>query len=186
MHAANGYLLEQFLNPLANRRTDAYGGSAENRNRFVLAVAQAVTAAIDAQRVGLRVSPFGVFNDMGAFDGMQAQYLELARALGALGVAYLHLVDHSSMGAPAVPAEFKAQLRAAFGRSFIGSGGFDGASAEAALSEGRADLIAFGRAWLANPDLELRLQRQLPLNAPDPSTFYTPGAPGYTDYPRAA
>ncbi len=186
LHAANGYLLEQFLNPHANRRTDAYGGSAENRNRFVLAVAQAVTAAIGAQRVGLRVSPFGVFNDMGAFDGMQAQYLELARALGALGVAYLHLVDHSSMGAPAVPAEFKAQLRAAFGRSFIGSGGFDGASAEAALSEGRADLIAFGRAWLANPDLELRLQRQLPLNAPDPSTFYTPGAQGYTDYPRAA
>ncbi len=186
LHAANGYLLEQFLNPHANQRADRYGGSGENRNRFVLAVIQAVAAAIGPHRIGIRLSPYGVFNDTGPFEGMKQQYLALARTLGEQKLAYLHLVDHSSMGAPTVPAEFKAHLRAAFGRTFIGSGGYSGESAEAALREGKADLIAFGRLWLANPDLDVRLQRKLPLNAPDPSTFYTPGPKGYTDYPMAA
>ena len=186
LHAANGYLLEQFLNANVNKRTDAYGGSAENRNRFVLEVARAVVAAIGAARVGIRVSPFGAFNETGAFDGVEAQYLALARDLGALPLAYLHLVDHSSMGAPAVPAAFKAQLRTAFGGSFIASGGFfDRDSAEKVLREGHGDLVAFGRAWLANPDLIERLKAGTKLNDPDPSTFYTPGAKGYTDYPRA-
>jgi len=186
LHAANGYLLEQFLNANVNTRDDAYGGSAEKRNRFVLEVARAAVAAIGAGLVGIRLSPFGVFNGTGAFDGVAEQYLALARELGALKLAYLHLVDHSSLGAPEVPAAFKADLRSAFGGSFIASGGYDRASAEQALQDGRGDLVAFGRAWLANPDLIERMQAGLPLNAPDPATFYTPGAKGYTDYPRAA
>jgi N-ethylmaleimide reductase len=186
LHAANGYLLEQFLNANVNTRTDAYGGSAEKRNRFALEVARATVAAIGAARVGIRVSPYGAFNGTGAFDGVEEQYLALARELGALKLAYLHLVDHSSMGAPEVPAAFKARLREAFGSTFIGSGGyFDRASAEKAIKDGRGDLVAFGRAWLANPDLIERMKAGIKLNDPDPSTFYTPGAKGYTDYPRA-
>jgi N-ethylmaleimide reductase len=185
LHAANGYLLEQFLNANVNTRTDGYGGSADKRNRFVLEVARATIAAIGAERVGIRVSPYGAFNNTGAFDGVDEQYLTLARELGALKLAYMHLVDHSSMGAPEVPAAFKAKLRAAFGGTFIASGGFDRASAEAALKDGRGDLVAFGRAWLANPDLIERMKAGIKLNDPDPSTFYTPGAKGYTDYPRA-
>ena len=185
LHAANGYLLEQFLNANVNTRDDAYGGSADKRNRFVLEVARATVAAIGAARVGIRVSPYGVFNGTGAFDGVEEQYLALARELGALKLAYLHLVDHSSMGAPEVPAAFKAKLRAAFGGSFVASGGLDRNSAEQVLKEGRGDLVAFGRAWLANPDLIERMQAGLALNAPDAATFYTPGAKGYTDYARA-
>jgi N-ethylmaleimide reductase len=185
LHAANGYLLEQFLNANVNTRDDAYGGSAEKRNRFVLEVARATVAAIGAGRVGIRLSPFGVFNGTGAFDGVEDQYLALARELGGLKLAYLHLVDHSSLGAPEVPAAFKADLRSAFGGTFIASGGLDRESADRVLREGRADLVAFGRAWLANPDLIERMKAGLTLNAPDPSTFYTPGSKGYTDYPRA-
>lgn len=185
LHAANGYLLEQFLNANVNTRTDAWGGSADKRNRFVLDVARATIEAIGAHRVGIRVSPYGVFNGTGAFDGVEAQYTALAVELGALKLAYLHLVDHSSMGAPTVPAEFKARLKAAFGGTFIASGGFnDLGGAEQAITEGRGDLVAFGRAWLANPDLIERLKAGVALNAPDAATFYTPGAKGYTDYPR--
>lgn len=169
LHAANGYLLEQFLNANVNTRSDGYGGSADNRNRLVLEVARATIAAIGAQRVGIRVSPYGVFNATGAYDGMEPQYLQLARDLGALKLAYLHLVDHSAMGAPEVPAAFKQQLKQAFGGTFIASGGYDRASAEQALAEGRGDLVAFGRAWLANPDLIERLRAGAALNAHLPS-----------------
>ena len=185
LHAANGYLLEQFLNANVNTRDDAYGGSAEKRNRFVLEVARATVAAIGAARVGIRVSPYGVFNGTGAFDGVDEQYLALARELGALKLAYLHLVDHSSMGAPEVPAAFKTGLRSAFGGTFIASGGLDRHSAEQVLKDGRGDLVAFGRAWLANPDLIERMEAGLALNAPDPAAYYTADAKGYTDYPRA-
>jgi N-ethylmaleimide reductase len=185
LHAANGYLLEQFLNANVNTRDDAYGGSADKRNRFALEVARAAVAAIGAARVGIRISPYGVFNGTGAFEGVEPQYLALARELGALQLAYLHLVDHSALGAPAVPADFKARLRSAFAGNFIASGGLDRGSAEQVLAEGRGDLVAFGRAWLANPDLIERMKAGLPLNPPDAATFYTPGAKGYTDYPRA-
>ena len=185
LHAANGYLLEQFLNANVNTRTDAYGGSAGNRNRFVLEVARATVAAIGAHRVGIRVSPYGAFNGTGAFEGVEEQYLALAQELGALNLAYIHLVDHSAMGAPEVPAAFKAKLRTAFGGTFIASGGFGRDSAEQALKEGRGDLVAFGRPWISNPDLIERMKAGVALNDPDPSTFYTPGAKGYTDYPRA-
>lgn len=183
LHAANGYLLEQFLNANVNRRTDGYGGTSEGRNRLVLEVARATAQAIGAERVGIRLSPHGVFNDTGAFPGVDEQYVALVKELSTLGLMYLHVLDHSAMGAPPVPAKLKTDLRAAFRGPFILAGGFDGDSAEQALIERQADLIAMGRAFLANPDLVDRLRQNAPLNAPDPDTFYTPGAQGYTDYP---
>ena len=184
VHAANGYLIEQFLNANVNRRSDGYGGSIAGRNRFALEVARATAAAIGADRVGIRLSPYGAFNSTGAFPEVEAQYLALAPELAAIGLLYLHLVDHSAMGAPPVPAEFKAKLHAGFGGLFIPAGGFDRASAESALAEKRADLVAFGRPFLANPDLVERMRAGAALNAPDMATFYTPDAKGYTDYPR--
>lgn len=186
LHAANGYLIEQFLNANVNRRSDGYGGTIAGRNRFAIEVSRAVVTAIGADRVGIRLSPYGVFNSTGAYPEVEAQYLSLARELSAIGLLYLHLVDHSAMGAPPVPAEFKAKLRSAFDGLFMPAGGFDRASAESALAEKRADLVAFGRPFLANPDLVERMRAGAALNAPDMATFYTPGPKGYTDYPRLA
>ena len=186
LHGANGYLIEQFLNANVNLRQDGYGGSADARNRFALEVAQACVDAIGAERVGMRLSPHGVFNGTGHFEGADAQFLALAHKLSAMGLVYLHVLDHSAMGAPAVPAALKQQLRDAFGQTLIAAGGFDTASAQAALAAGQADLIAFGRPFLANPDLVARMQRGAALNAPDMSTFYTPGEKGYTDYATLA
>lgn len=186
LHGANGYLIEQFLNPLVNLRTDDHGGSSEGRNRLALEIARATAAAIGPDRVGIRLSPYGVFNGTGEFPDVQEQYLALAKSLSELRLLYLHLVDHSSMGAPPVPANVKLELRAAFDGLFILSGGFDHASAEQALLAKRGDLISFGRPFLANPDLVARMRKDAPLNDPDMATFYVPGAKGYTDYPALA
>jgi N-ethylmaleimide reductase len=186
LHGANGYLLEQFIRPNSNQRTDGYGGAIENRARFVLEVVDAVIKAIGKGKVGIRLSPFGVFNDMPLYDAMQADYTWLARQLNERGVVYIHLVDHSAMGAPAVPDTMKAAFRQLFKGALILSGGYDAARAEGDLATGKADLIAVGRPFLANPDLVARWQTGAAVNAPDMSTFYTPGPQGYTDYPTLA
>lgn len=183
LHAANGYLLEQFLNPNVNRRNDGYGGTSDGRNRFVVEVARAAAREIGAERVGIRLSPYGVFNATGPFAGVDEQYLALVSQLSSLGLMYIHVLDHSALGAPPVPAELKGKLADAFAGPVILAGGFDKISAEEALTNGRADLVALGRAFLSNPDLVERFRRDAPLNAPEPTTFYTPGELGYTDYP---
>lgn len=186
LHGANGYLIEQFLNPLVNLRTDKYGGSIKGRNQFALEIVRATVAAIGSERVGIRLSPYGVFNGTGKFPEVEAQYFALAKALSSMKVLYIHLVDHSSMGAPEVPEDFKLKLRESFDGLFILSGGFDLAKAEQALNDQRGDLIAFGRPFLANPDLVARMQKDAPLNVPDNATFYVAGPKGYTDYPTLA
>ena len=183
LHGANGYLLEQFIRPNTNQRADGYGGPIGKRARFVLEVAEATIAAIGKDKVGIRLSPFGVFNDMPLYDSMEADYSYLAQRLNALELLYIHLVDHSPMGAPPVPDSIKATFRKLFRRTLILSGGYDAARAESDLAAGRCDLIAVGRPFLANPDLVTRWRTGAPLNAPDMATFYTPGPKGYTDYP---
>ena len=185
LHAANGYLLEQFLSPDTNQRSDDWGGSVAKRSRFVIEVAEAVVAAIGGDKVGIRISPYGTASGMAAYPEVDETYLALVAALAKAGLVYVHLVDHAAMGNPAIPAEFRTALKAAWPRTFIVGGSFDGASAQAAVASGAADLTGFGRAFLANPDLVARLQRGLELNAPNFDTFYTPGAAGYTDYPTA-
>lgn len=183
LHGANGYLLEQFLCPETNTRADAWGGQIEGRARFTLEAARRCAEAIGAERLGVRLSPFGAFNGIQPWSSATEDFTWLAGKLGELRLAWLHLVDHSSMGAPPVPEALKSAMGRAFGGAVILCGGYDRARAEQDLSSGRATLVAFGRPYLANPDLPRRLRLGAPLNPPDFSTLYTPGPKGYNDYP---
>lgn len=180
IHAANGYLIDQFLRDGSNHRTDRYGGSIENRARFLLEVTDAVVSVWGANRVGVRLSPVGSFNDMS--DSNPQQTFEYATGkLSRLGLAYLHIVELDADNAKP-PFDF-VSLRKVFKGTYIANAGYTKERASAALKRGDADLVAFGALFLANPDLPQRFAQDAPLNKPDQATFYGGGAKGYTDYP---
>ena len=175
-------MVDQFINTASNKRKDAYGGSVENRSRFAIEVSKKVAEAIGADRTGIRLSPYGVFNDMEIFDTVNETYEYLATELGKLKLAYIHIVDHSSQGAPEVPQLIKDKIKAAFKGNIIASGGLNKVKAENILKAEKGDLVAFGTPFIANPDLVYKMKNNAELNVPNPETFFTPGAEGYLDY----
>ncbi|HZZ91843.1 MAG TPA: alkene reductase [Usitatibacter sp.] len=186
VHGANGYLIDQFLCTKSNRRVDEYGGSVQNRSRLLFEAIEAAAGVWGADRVGVRLSPLGTFNDVGD-DDPQALYGYVAERLNDYALAYVHVINPAS----APEADPRAMpimdmIRAAYRGNLIVAGGFDHATAESWLEGGKADLVAFGRKFIANPDLPERFRRNLPLNADDPATYYGGGAHGYTDYPSIA
>lgn len=180
LHGAHGYLLEQSLNPHINSRTDAYGGSIENRSRMILEIAQKISTSIGADKVGLRISPFLTSNDMPAYGEAEVHqtYVYLAGELNRIGIAYLHISNN-----PGITEKTHRGIREAFDNTVIYCNGFTAETAEVKLQEGAADLVAFGRSFLANPDFMRRIEKNAFLNDPDYNTLYTPGEEGYTNYP---
>ncbi|HEX2934943.1 MAG TPA: alkene reductase [Bacteroidales bacterium] len=184
LHGANGYLLEQFLSPHTNMRTDQYGGTIENRCRFVLEVTSAVADAIGNDKLGIRFSPYGVNGDMHPYPEISETYHYLAKQLNNTGIAYIHFVDHSSMGAPEVPLEIKTLIRSNFNGIIILSGGYNKQRAEEDLENGLGDLVSFGRPFINNPDLVERFKNNWPLSEDlNSQLFYSADELGYTDYP---
>ena len=185
VHGANGYLLEQFAKDGANVRTDAYGGSMENRARLLLEVTAAVAQEIGAGRTGIRISPVSPANGISCSDP-QAQYDYIVDQLDALGIAYIHVVEGATGGPRDVAPFDYGSLRRRFSKTYIANNGYSLELATSHLADGKADLIAFGRPFIANPDLVERLQSNAPLADINPATLYGGGAEGYTDYPRFA
>lgn len=180
LHAANGYLLEQFLNPNINNRTDNYGGTRENRSRLILEIATKTAEAIGKEKTGIRISPFSTLGDLPPYDKEEVHqtYTYLSSELNKIGIAYIHVSSN-----PDIPEETHKAIRAAFSNILIYCNGLTPETAEAMLQEGTTDLVAFGRSFLANPDLVTRIQKNKTLNKVDFDTLYTSGAAGYTDYP---
>lgn len=181
IHAANGYLLDQFLRDGTNHRTDSYGGHIINRARLLLEVVQNVVAIAGAGRVGVRISPLNPFNDISDSDP-QTLFNHVAKVLSPFGLAYLHVVEGGSHGLPTPPFDF-VELRRHFSGPYMANLNYDKVRAEAALAAGNVDLIAFGVPFIANPDLVERFAKGAPLNAPDQATFYGGSEKGYIDYP---
>ena len=184
LHAANGYLLDQFLNPKSNQREDEYGGDFKNRARFVIETTKKVASAIGADKVGIRVSPYGAMNDVShEYDDLVDLYTYLATELRKIGIAYIHIVDHTgTMGAPDFKTDIKHTIKLNFNGTIITGGDVNSASdAQTILSKGY-DLVYIGRPFISNPDLVDKFKHNKALTAPNPDLFYTPGAEGYTDY----
>jgi N-ethylmaleimide reductase len=183
LHSANGYLLDQFLRDGANKRTDAYGGSIDNRTRLVIEVLLTLCRVFPKERVGIRISPTSHANDLQDSDP-QALFDYLARELSALKIGYLHVVEGDTTGARdnGVKFDFGA-LRKNFHGAYMANNGYDGALAQDAIASGKADLVAFGRPFISNPDLPERLRRGAPLAPDNRDTWYGGGPEGYTDYP---
>lgn len=185
IHAANGYLLDQFISTRTNHRTDTYGGSIANRIRILLEVVDAVAEVSGPKRVGVRISPFGTFNDM-ADDNPEALFEAITDALSQREIGYLHVVDPTFEGEPDFRLrgqQLMLRIRERFSGTLILCGGYDRSRADAALNENRADLIGFGRPFIANPDLPARLETHAHLKTPDPTVYYGGGILGYIDYP---
>lgn len=181
VHAANGYLIDQFLRDSTNQRSDQYGGSIANRTRLLQEVLAAVCKVWGADRVGVRLSPINQFNDI-RDSYPQALFNHVAEALSLFNLAYLHVVEASMTADPAQPFDF-AELRRAYRGNYIANGGYDKVRGNAAIASGHADAVAYGVPFIANPDLVERFREDAPLNAPDQNTFYGGGEQGYTDYP---
>lgn len=183
IHGAHGFLPEQFLHPHTNRRTDVYGGSIANRSRFLLEIMEGVVAAIGKERTGIRLSPFAALNDLPAYAEEAATHQYVIDALQQMGILYIHFSDQSSNGKPPIPLEFIRDTRQRFHQLLILAGGYTADSAETMLQAGLADLIAFGRPFISNPDLVERFRHRAALTPGDPSIFYEGGDKGYIDYP---
>ncbi len=186
IHAANGYLIDQFLRDSINDRSDIYGGSVANRCRLLLEVAQAVAGAIGGGRTGMRLSPVTPSNDSGLDCHPQALMTHAVQSLAPLNLAYLHLIEGQTGGKRDIAPFDYAALRQHFKGAWVVNNGYSGAMAEEAVANGQADLVAFGKPFIANPDLGRRLREKAPLNALHTSTLYGGGAAGYTDYPALA
>jgi len=181
IHGANGYLIDQFLRDGSNHRTDQYGGSIENRSRFLSEVIAAVTAAVGADKTGLRISPEQAFNDM-SDSAPQALFEHVAKLAKDAKLAFLHVLEHDQMGGPGAGVDYTS-IKKAFSGDYIANLNYDKAKAESAIANGHADAVAFGRAFIANPDLVTRFQLDAPLNEGDANSFYGGTEVGYTDYP---
>ena len=179
IHAANGYLIDQFIRDGSNQRTDEYGGSLKNRSRLLMEITAVVTEVWGSDRVGVRLSPVNPFNDMRDSNPQQT-FDFVANALNPFNLAYLHVTEWGCTD----PADFDFhKLRAAFNGTYMTNGGYDKASANAAIASGATDLVAFGKLFIANPDLPERFAADAPLNTPDVNTFYGGNEVGYIDYP---
>ncbi len=186
IHGANGYLIDQFLRDSVNRRTDGYGGPVANRVRFLSEVVAAVVAEAGAGRTGIRLSPWSNANDVGIDSDTPALFAAAIDVLNAAGIAFLHMIEGQTGGPRAWPEGGIEALRARFRGVWIANNGYDRQSAIEAVESGRADAVAFGKLYIANPDLAQRLALDAALNAPVPATFYGGGAEGYIDYPALA